>query len=53
MCKIDDTIKMEETPKIEASKIQCPLPVKEDSDNLLMNSKSSFSQEDKSVFMKD
>ena len=53
MCKIEDTIKMEETPKIEASNIQCPLPLKEDSDNLLMNSKSSLSLEDKSGLMKD
>ena len=52
MCRIDDTIKMEETPKIAASIIQFPLPVRDDSDNILMNSKS-LSLEERSYLMKD
>ena len=52
MCRIDDTLKMEETPKIEARIIQYPLPLRDDSDNLLMNSKS-LSLEERSYLMKD
>ena len=43
MCKIDDTIKIEDTPKIEASMMQYNLVSRDDSDNLLNSAKESLS----------
>ncbi len=50
MCKIDDTIKMEETPKMEPSMMHYHLPSRDDSDNLL---KESLELSEKSSLMKD
>jgi hypothetical protein len=47
MCKIDDTIKIEETPKIEANYMNFPPPLREDSDNFLNSNKESQSYEEK------
>lgn len=45
MCRIDDTIKMEETPKNEANLVNFPPHIREDEYNLLTPSKESQENE--------